>query len=273
MQVQHEQSPSVKSLQRQIEKLKTENRHLKEQLARKEQFMAMIAHDLLSPLTPIISYAKMIVRQLGGQPNPTIRRSADIIISQAQRMARQVNDLRDSSQLESNKFSLKLAPCDIVELVQETTDQLRPIAPHHKINLDLPSTPIFGIYDRSRLQQVLGNLLDNAIKYSDTETYITIRVWTTPSDVCVSVHNVGPGIQSGEADLLFQPFMRLPSAGQRQGSGLGLYISRSIIQAHQGTLRLIPYNEQENPNSPTGESTQEEAKGVTFCFTLPLSVQ
>lgn len=257
--------------QERAEQLATENTVLKEQLVRKEQFMAMIAHDLLSPLTSIISYAKIIVRLLGGNPNPSIRRSVDIIISQSQRIVRLINDLRDSSQIESNKFSLKLANCDIVELVSETADQLRPIAPHHKIKLDIPTTPISGMYDRERLQQVLGNLLDNAIKYSDTETIITIRVWTTPDMVHVSVKNQGVAIPSGEISMLFLPFVRLSGVGQRKGSGLGLYISHSIIQAHHGTLRLIPHSEQDRDESLTDESSKEEQKGVTFCFTLPLS--
>ena len=258
-------------IQKRSDQLVTENNVLKEQLVRKEQFMAMIAHDLLSPLTSIISYAKIIVRLLGGTPNPSMRRSADIIISQSQRIVRLINDLRDSSQLESNKFSLKLASCDVVELVRETADQLRPIAPHHRIVLDIPATPVSGMYDRERLQQVLGNLLDNAIKYSDTETIITIRVWTTPKTVNVSVHNQGAAIPVSERSMLFLPFVRLSGVGQRKGSGLGLYISHSIIQAHRGTLRLIPLAEQDRDELLKVEGTKEEQKGVTFCFTLPLS--
>ncbi|HCI82218.1 MAG TPA: hypothetical protein DHW02_21300 [Ktedonobacter sp.] len=259
-------------IQERAEQLATENKVLQEQLVRKEQFMAMIAHDLLSPLTPIINYAKIIIRLLGGNPNPSIRRSADIIISQSQRMVRLINDLRDSSHIESNKFSLKLAVCDVVELVRETADQLRPIAPHHRIVLDIPATPISGMYDRERLQQVLGNLLDNAIKYSDTETIITIRVWTTSDTVNVSVHNQGAAIPVSEISMLFLPFVRLSGVGQRKGSGLGLYISHSIIQAHHGTLRLVSHLEQEESASVNTQG-KDEQKGVTFCFTLPLTQQ
>ena len=294
MQVQHEPVSSVDSLLSQLERLTTENRllreqldqstllqeeaerlasensALKEQIVHKEQFMAMIAHDLLGPLTSIINYAKIILRLLGGNPNKSIRRRAEIIISQSQRMARLINDLRDSSQIESNKFSLKLAQCDIVELVRETADQLRPIAPHHRIELDISDASIAGMYDRERLQQVLGNLLDNAIKYSDTETIITIRVWTTLDTVNVSVHNQGPGIPSQEVGMLFLPFVRLSGVGQRKGSGLGLYISHSIIQAHHGSLRLVSHLDQDGEELEHAQSAKEEQKGVTFCFTLPL---
>ncbi len=259
-------------LQEEAERLASENRALKEQLIHKEQFMAMIAHDLLGPLTSIINYAKIVTRLLGGNPNLSIRRKMEIIISQSQRMTRLINDLRDSSNIESNKFSLKLALCDIVELVHETADQLRPIAPHHRIELDISDTGITGMYDRERLQQVLGNLLDNAIKYSDTETIITIRVWTTSNTVNVSVHNQGPGIPSQEVSMLFLPFVRLSGVGQRKGSGLGLYISHSIIQAHHGTLRLVSHLEQEESASVNTQG-KDEQKGVTFCFTLPLTQQ
>ena len=299
MQVQHEpvSSAEVESLLNQIERLTTENRSLKErldqsiliqekaeqlasensslkeQIIHKEQFMAMIAHDLLGPLTSIINYAKIVLRLLGGNPNLSIRRRMEIIISQSQRMTRLINDLRDSSHIESNKFSLRLALCDIVELVRETADQLRPIAPHHRIELDISDTVITGMYDRERLQQVLGNLLDNAIKYSDTETIITIRIWTTPNTVNVSVHNQGPGIPSQEVSMLFLPFVRLSGVGQRKGSGLGLYISHSIIQAHHGTLRLVSHLEHDGDESVHVSGTKDDQKGVTFCFTLPLTQQ
>jgi len=101
MQVQQVQTQNENNedLQRQIAELTAENMLLKEQLVTKEQFTAMIAHDLRGPLTPIINYAKLIIRQQGGQPSTSLRRNANIIISQAQRLTRLVGDLLDMSRL------------------------------------------------------------------------------------------------------------------------------------------------------------------------------
>ncbi len=265
MQVEQKQSEDekvkIQELQRRIDELTAANLLLQEQLASKEQFTAMIAHDLRSPLTPIINYAQMIIRQQGGQPNPPLHRNANIIISQARRMTRLVSDLLDMSRLSTGKFTLIREECDIVALVIEIVDQLRPVAPHHKLVVDAPDTPIISNCDSGRLQQAVGNLLDNAIKYSDDETIITARVWTTSNMVHVSIHNFGTIIPLEETSQLFLPFVRLAGAGSRQGSGLGLYITKSIIDAHGGTLGL----------EPAEDADSEEPQGTTFCFTLPLN--
>ncbi len=173
---------------------------------------------------------------------------------------RLVNDLLDASHLSAGHFTLRRAECDIVALAQEVVEQLRPVAPYHEFVLEAPTEPIRGNWDGGRLQQALGNLLDNAIKYSDEKTTITVRI-STPEEsiVRVSVHNVGTSIPSAEIHHIFRPYVRLQPASGRQGSGLGLYITKSIIEAHQGTLRLeLPDSESQGP------------KGTTFSFDLPL---
>ncbi len=254
--MEHEQSPDelITALQRQVEELTRSNLDLQEQLARKEQFTAMIAHELRSPLTPIINYAHIVARP--NQKRETIERGTNIIMGQAWRLSRLVSDLLDSSRLASSKFTLACSPCDVVKLVKETVDQLRPIAPYHIFVVDVPDSPVIGNWDYGRLQQALGNLIDNAIKYSPEETSITTRVWLIPGRVCISVHNEGHSIPIAEADKLFHPHSRLESGSRQKGSGLGLYIARSIVEAHGGKLQLEP--------------TTEEGQGTTFTFDLPL---
>lgn len=267
MQVQQVQTQNENNedLQRQIAELTAENMLLKEQLATKEQFTAMIAHDLRGPLTPIINYAKLIIRQQGGQPSTSLRRNANIIISQAQRMTRLVGDLLDMSRLSTGTFTLFREQCDIIALVQDVVEQLRPVAPRHKFNVDVPEGTLVSNCDSERLQQAIGNLLDNAIKYSYEETFITIRVWTTAHTIHISVHNIGRDIPDDEIDLLFQPFVRLQAAITRKGSGLGLFIARSIIQEHGGELHLEPYVLDKDATN-----TQEmQSTGTTFSLTLP----
>src|SRR6516225_1303896 len=150
MQVEREQSQDevISALQQQIDELTKENSLLTEQLARKQQFTAMIAHELRSPLTPIINYAQIVARP--NQRRETIERGTNIIISQAWRLSRLVSDLLDSARLSSGQFTLACTPCDAVKLVKETVEQLRPIAPYHKFIVDVPDTPIIGNWDCGR---------------------------------------------------------------------------------------------------------------------------
>lgn len=256
MQVQHEKSQDevIQALQQQVDELSAANLLLQEQLARKEQYIAMIAHELRGPLSPIINYAQMVARPT--QRAEMVQRGTRIIISQARRLVRLVNDLLDSSRLSSGQFTLVREMCDVVELTKEVVEQLRPVAPHHTLVIEVPDTPIIGNWDNGRLQQALGNLLDNAIKYSDEDTTVTVRIQVKEDVAQISVHNQGTSIHSADIGQLFRPYVRLQPTSARQGSGLGLYITKCIVEAHRGRLRLEPH---------TGES-----QGTTFTFDLPL---
>ncbi|HEY4389022.1 MAG TPA: HAMP domain-containing sensor histidine kinase [Ktedonobacteraceae bacterium] len=269
------QAQIIEDLQRQVDELSSENLLLRDQLARKEQFTAMIAHELRGPLAPIINYAQMLARQATTSQNEgtpdekkqqrrmaTIQRQTSIIVSQARRLTRLVNDLLDASRLTSGQFTLFRESCDLAQLIRDTVEQLRPVAPYHKFHIETPLDKVIGNWDSGRLQQVLGNLLDNAIKYSDEQTTITIRLTQTPDFVQVSVHNQGASIPSSDISQLFRPYVRLQATSDRRGSGLGLYIAKSIIEAHAGTLLLEPHID---------EALSEGPQGTTFSFTLPIS--
>jgi signal transduction histidine kinase len=271
MQVKQEKSQEeiIQKLQGQVDELTANNLFLQDQLAHKEQFTAMIAHELRGPLAPIINYAQMISRHVCTPDanstnlarNETLKRQTNIIIGQAWRVTRLVNDLLDVSRLNSGQFMLMREACDLCALVKETVDQLRPVAPYHTLMVHVPEAPVIGNWDGERLQQALGNLLDNAIKYSDEHTTITVSVWTTSEVAHVSVHNQGVSIPSADAQLLFRPFTRLQGSNGRQGSGLGLFITKSIIETHGGTLQLEPNQE---------EISNNRLQGTTFSFDLPL---
>ena len=141
-------------------------------------------------------------------------------------------------------------------LVNEVVEQLRPVAPHHHFAIEVPGTPIIGNWDYGRLQQVLGNLLDNAIKYSDEGTTIRVRAWQTPGRAHISVSNKGVRIPTADLGQLFRPYGRLQATSSQKGTGLGLYITKSIVEAHGGELRL--------------ERSAAENQGSTFSFDLPL---
>lgn len=256
MQVQHEQSrdEAIQSLLRQVEELQADNLSLKDQLAQKEQAIAMIAHELRSPLSAIIGYAEKIV--CSPQRLDTTLRSTSIIVGQAHRIMRLVNDLLDNALLTSGKFRLVRKPCDLVELAQEIITRLRPLARLHTFVLEHPDSPVIGSWDRERLQQVLGNVLENAVKYADQHTTITTGIHISETTARVSIHNQGSIIPAGNRDHLFHPYARLEATKTQHGAGLGLYIARCIVEAHSGELHLEP---------PTPDTL-----GTTFFFDLPL---
>lgn len=256
------QEDAIRNLQSQVNELaaarlllEEEIAQLKAELAQKERFAAMIAHELRSPLTPIINYAQIIARP--NQRRETVERGGQIIVSQAWRLARLVKDLLDVSRLTSGQFTLKCRDCNLVKVVKDLVEQSKPVAPFHLFAVELPQEPLIGSWDCDRLQQAVGNLVDNAIKYSDDETTITIRVWAEQGLAQVSVHNVGTSIPKSQIDQLFRPFSRLQTAVPQDGTGLGLFITRSIVEAHGGELRL-----EELP----------EGQGTTFSFSLPLEI-
>lgn len=287
MQVQREQSGQsseerIQALQREVNELKAANFALHEQLERREQFNAMVAHELRGPLTPIINYAEMLVHP--NQKPETVQRRTGVIISQARRLERIISDLHDASRLSAGQFALKRGTCDVAALARDVVEQLRPVAPYHTFVVEAPETPVTGNWDRGRLHQALGNLLDNAVKYSDERTAITIRITIRPNPAKpavdeeqaedvenmahveqeaqsaqvahISIHNKGVSISQVEASQLFRLYGRLQSSAGHQGSGLGLYITKCIIDAHGGTLRLDP---------PT-----PDISGTTFSFDLPM---
>src|SRR5437764_9676626 len=127
MQVQHEKSQDevIQALQRRVDELSAANLILQEQLERKEQFTAMIAHELRGPLTPIINYAQMVARP--NQRREAIERGTNIIISQARRLVRIISDLLDASLLSTGQFTLMRTTCDLAALTRDLVEQARPL--------------------------------------------------------------------------------------------------------------------------------------------------
>lgn len=249
---------TIRDLQGQVSELATarvlleeEVEQLKAQLAEKERFASLIAHELRSPLTPIINYAQLIARP--NQRRETVARGGQIIISQAWRMARLVKDWLDVSRLSAGRFALKRQTCNLNRLLKSLVEQTRPVAPFHIFELALPVEPLLGNWDSERLQQAVGNLLDHAIKYSDEETAITVRAWREEHAVWISIHHMGMNL-SGTPQ--FSPPLTDPQTTALQDStGLGLFITRSIIEAHGGELRV---------------EELAEGQGTMFAFDLPL---
>lgn len=243
---------ATEALQQKIDELAQAKRDLEEAQQQQNLFLAMVAHELMNPATAIIGYA-----QYAGQPNQKPERitgSIGSIVSQGERLKRLIRDLQDISRLATGQFELQRTSCDLLSLVSEIIEQFRSTHTSHHFTLLTQEgrTSLPGNYDRDRILQAISNLLDNAVKYSDPATTVTLRLWTEGDWDCLSVHDEGMGISPESQTQLFKPFGRLEPArsSKIKGSGLGLYITKGIIEAHQGQLVI--------------ENGEEASTGATF---------
>jgi CheY-like chemotaxis protein len=233
----------------------TQERQLDRQRA---DFLTVAAHEMRTPLTPLSMYLQTLERRLQrGQPlDPETLRKAR---RQVGRLEKLVQDLLDVSRLEAGRVELRTGPVSLDELVGEVVDDFRGSARHHELLIQRPPSRLVVNGDRERLEQVVVNLMTNAIKYSPDGGRIEVRVYHEGDDAVVSVSDQGIGIPSEEQQRLFQRFFRARNAATSNygGLGIGLYVSHEIVERHGGRFDV----------------ESELGKGATFSFRLPLLSQ
>ena len=219
------------------------------------EFLTMAAHELRTPLTPLSMYLQNIERRLSrGLPvDPELAVKSR---RQVSRLAKLVEDLLDVSRLESGRLEIQRDRVHLDELIDEVVGDFRSASHGHEIVLLRPPHPLLVVGDRQRLEQVLVNLLQNAIKYSPQGGQVVVTVAREGDEALVSVADEGIGIPVDEQSRVFQRFFRARNAATRHfgGLGIGLFVSNEIVQRHGGRFMV---------ESETG-------KGAVFSFTLPL---
>jgi len=199
----------------------------------RKQVLATILHDLRTPITSVKGWAQLILRR--EQPDPSM---AQPILDAANRLQRMTDDLLEIGEIEGGQLELKRQPVDGVALVRSAVEALAVIAQGHTIRFDDPNVTIVGEWDGERLDRVLQNLLTNAVKYSPPGTEITVKIVDRGSLVEMSVQDHGLGLPPDAADRIFDEFYRVREhASGAEGLGLGLFIARSIVEAHGGQIR------------------------------------
>jgi signal transduction histidine kinase len=188
-------------------------------------------------LTVTGGYSQLLRRRLDGNASDSVRSAVDGIEGSVHRMRRLVGDLHDATRIGAGKFDVRPASVDLSSLVQQVVEEHRSAAPEHAIDVDVPGR-IVGNWDYERISQVLGNLISNAIKYSPKRGRIAVIVRRVGTIAEVSVSDQGPGIPSERLAELFRPYSRLDQQGGVDGTGLGLYISKGIVEAHGGSIRV-----------------------------------
>ena len=235
---------------------KESHRKTKTDLTTREEFLAIVSHDLRNPLNHI-SMAAQILSEEPGEPNEVKEIAASIKRSSGE-MLRLIQDLLDIERSAVGKLVLHYEKHDIGEIIKEVVRDFKGDAEAKDITLTAKPEPGCGevICDRRRVQQVLSNLIGNAIKFTPAKGQICVRCARTGAggkDVHVSVSDTGAGIAREKIDSIFQRFSQINSR-DRRGIGLGLYIAKMVVEEHPGRIWV---------ESKLGE-------GSTFHFTLPV---
>jgi signal transduction histidine kinase/ActR/RegA family two-component response regulator len=201
---------------------------------RKDEFLAILAHELRNPLAPIRN--SLHILQLSSSQDPTAGRLVNMMERQVSHMVRLVDDLMEVSRISRGKIELRRGPIDLTELVRSAVETNRPLIENsgHKLSVEIPSGPLMLDGDLVRLTQVLTNLLNNAAKYSDPGGQITITVRTEGDHVLLSVRDTGKGIPREMLPHVFEPFVQVDAGRAEGGLGIGLTLVRSLVEMHGG---------------------------------------
>ena len=231
-------------------------RESQQALRSREEVLAIVSHDLRTPLGTIDISATNLLHEHGAIPRS--RKLLELIRRSTDRMEHLINDLLDVATIEAKGLSLNRTTQDPVELLRVVVETHEALASERSIKLILDCEDMRGVRlwcDRDRIEQVFANLLGNAKKYCRPGDVIFVRGAVVGREAHFSVSDTGPGLAPAELPHLFQPYWAAKRHEAKKGTGLGLYICKGIVEAHGGKIGV--------------ESTYGE--GATFYFTLPLA--
>ena len=227
----------------------------RQQEEQRSTFISVISHELQTPIAIIKGYASTLARADVNFEPEVVRPRLVAIEEEADRLNKLVGNLLYASRIQAGGLQMDIAALDLGLLIEGVVRHLEARRPDLNVTLDLPPNLPTVMADRDRIEEVLQNLLDNAVKYSPRQRELTIACRATGDEVIVSVKDTGMGISLRDQERIFERFHRVgdPMSPSTPGAGLGLYICRAIIEAHGGYIWV--------------ESTLHQ--GSTFSFSLP----
>lgn len=237
----------------------SQTRHAVEEALRgRDMLFSIVAHELRTPLTILVGYSQLLQRRLGQHHNIDARdqRALKVLHQQAERLNRTILALLDFSRLQDGHIPIRQQPIELSSLVERMVDESSVLLEQHTIFTQFHSLPVWVIGDELRLEQVLQQLLQNAIKYSPQGGIILVSLTEQDGNALIEIQDHGIGIPREALPKLFSRFYRADNAEARRlsGIGIGLHIVRELIEAHGGQVSV--------------ESVENE--GSTFRLMLPL---
>ncbi len=233
--------------------------NVKEHDRRKDEFLAMLGHELRNPLAPIRNAVEIL--RLTDPPNSTSEQARDMIDRQVGHMARLIDDLLDVSRIARGKIQLHKDRCDLAAIVRETTEDYRSAMAASGLSLvvDVPQEPLWVLSDATRISQIVGNLLQNAHKFTDTGGQISLHLKAQAGDreALLTVRDTGIGMEPDTLAGIFVAFSQADRSLDRSrgGLGLGLALVKGLVELHGGTVQA---------------TSQGPGRGSEFVVRLPL---
>jgi PAS domain S-box-containing protein len=215
-------------------------RQIEEALRLRDEFMAVAAHELRTPITSVMGQSQLALRQLSRDASidkSRISRSLEVIVRQSSKLSQLIAQLLDISRLESGKLTIERERADLVPVVSQVVDNARLLGTPHELSVEAPSL-LEADVDALRFEQVVTNLVTNAIKYSPEGGAIDVVLRATERDVELSVRDHGIGVPPEKRARIFERFYQAHGDSHQQGLGLGLYIGRQIVELHGGQIRV-----------------------------------
>lgn len=228
--------------------------HFREADELKSTFISVISHELKTPVALIKGYVGTLRREDAVWDPAVVQDSLAVIEEETDRLTELIENLLDATRLQSGTLKLSRSDVSMKILANRMADRFRTQTDKHTIVVDLPEDFPVVLADETRLEQVLSNLISNAIKYSQKGGQITISGQVRPEHVIICVSDQGPGIAPGDVPHIFDRFYRAEEASRiTKGAGLGLFLARAVVEAHGGRIWVDPKPEE----------------GARICFSLP----
>ncbi len=220
----------------------------------KTTFISVISHELKTPIALIKGYVSTLRREDAAWDKITIQDSLEVIEEEADHLTELIENLLDASRLQAGVLSIHHADVNLEGLARRIAKRFEIQSTNHEFIVEFPGDIPIILGDEDRLGQVFSNLISNAIKYSPTGGKIKIQGQVLPRQVVVCVSDEGPGIAMGDVPYVFDRFYRSNDAARTtKGAGLGLFLSRAVIEAHNGRIWVDP----------------KAGEGARICFSLP----
>ncbi|MER3396940.1 MAG: hypothetical protein C4315_02070 [Chloroflexota bacterium] len=218
-------------------------------------FISAISHELLTPVAIIKGYAVSLGQRPASRRDRVLRAGLEAIADEADRLSRLVRNLLDVAKVQAGVLRLQLAPLNLKPLIEQGVERFSKRSRRHTFVVEVPEQLPLVTADRDRIEGVLYNLLDNAVKYSPNGGTIRVSATVQGNEVVVAVSDPGVGIPYAEQERIFQPYHRVTGPNQPpvEGSGLGLFITRAVVEAHGGRIWV----------------RSRPGRGSTFYFSLP----